>query len=98
MASELKSQGIRIESQVRLIALSVSRLNHKTHKEHYSVKEFAHLANLSDYTVRQACRVGRLRATKALSGRGRRKEWRISHAEYVRYQAEGLLGGSGDSK
>lgn len=94
----LDARVARIESAVKDIGRSASRLNHKTPKDHYSTREFAALANLTAYTVREACRTGRLKATKTRSGRGDRKEWRISHAEYLRYQAEGLLGGSDDPK
>lgn len=60
-------------------------------KEFYAVEEFAKLVDLSPYTVREHCRLRRLRAEKAACGRGNIPEWRIPHAELVRYRSHGLL-------
>ena len=45
----------------------------------------------SPYTVRQYCRHKRIRAEKQHCGRGRSKEWKISHQEIIRVKGEGLL-------
>lgn len=62
-------------------------------KEWYTTIEFAALKGVekANYTVREWCRWGRVNAVKAKCGRGIDGEWRISHAEYVRYLNEGLL-------
>jgi hypothetical protein len=60
-------------------------------KEFYSVEDFAELVDLAPYTVREHCRLGRLNAQKAAFGRGGVQEWRIPHAELVRYRNFGLL-------
>ena len=60
-------------------------------KEFYTVEEFAKLVDLAQYTVREHCRLGRLRAEKAACGRGNIPEWRIPHGELVRYRSHGLL-------
>lgn len=60
-------------------------------KEYYTVEEFSKLADLAPYTVREHCRLGRLRAEKGACGRGTTLEWRISHTELVRYRNHGLL-------
>ena len=60
-------------------------------KEFYTVEEFGKLVELSSYTVREHCRLGRLQAVKAAGGRGGIPEWRIPHAELVRYRSHGLL-------
>lgn len=60
-------------------------------KELYSVEEFAEIIKRSPYTVREWCRLGRVRATKTQSGRGGIAEWRIPHEELIRYRNEGLL-------
>lgn len=60
-------------------------------KEFYTVEEFGKLVELSPYTVREHCRLGRLQAIKAAGGRGNTTEWRIPHTELVRYRNYGLL-------
>lgn len=60
-------------------------------KDFYSVEEFGKLVALAPYTVREHCRLSRLRAEKAACGRGNIPEWRIPHAELVRYRSHGLL-------
>jgi hypothetical protein len=63
----------------------------KPAKEFYSVAEIAALLGKAEFTAREWCRHRRLRAGKKRSGRGRAKEWAISHEELIRYQREGLL-------
>lgn len=60
-------------------------------KEYYTTLEVAHILRKKAYTVREWCRLGRVNAQKAFSGRGLDDEWRISHDELVRIQNEGLL-------
>ena len=60
-------------------------------QEAYSTKEFAERIGLSEWTVRNYCRLGRLRARKKKSGRGLHPEWAIEHTELERYRREGLL-------
>ncbi|HEV3436527.1 MAG TPA: hypothetical protein VG122_04155 [Gemmata sp.] len=60
-------------------------------REFYSVEEFAQLLGKAVFTVREWCRLGRIRAEKRLSGRGAFPAWCISHDEWLRYQREGLL-------
>jgi hypothetical protein len=60
-------------------------------REWYSVEEFARIAGRSEFTCREWCRLGRLKAEKRLSGRGAYPAWVISHEELLRYQREGLL-------
>ena len=75
----------RIDAAVRELA------ERRTVKESYSPAEVAQILNKKPYTVREWCRLGRLNATKALSGRGIDGEWRISREEILRWQKEGLL-------
>lgn len=60
-------------------------------KEHYTVEEFAELVRRECYTVREWCRLGRIRAAKKQSGRGKYPLWVIPHAEVLRYEKSGLL-------
>jgi hypothetical protein len=60
-------------------------------KEFYSISEAAKILRRRPYTVREWCRLGRVKGQKAHSGRGLDEEWRISHEELTRIQNEGLL-------
>lgn len=74
----------RIEQTLQLL------LTQKQTKEFYSTREVAELLNKAEFTVREWCRHGRVLAEKRMTGRGRSKEWMISHDEVVRIQNEGL--------
>lgn len=60
-------------------------------REFYTTEEFAHAVGKGEFTIREYCRLGRLRAAKRHSGRGAHTAWAISHEELQRYQREGLL-------
>ena len=60
-------------------------------RDYYDTAQFAALVGRSEFTVREWCRHGRLKAEKRLSGRGAIPSWSISHSEFQRYQREGLL-------
>ena len=60
-------------------------------KEYYSTQEVAKLLGKKPYTVREWCRLGRIRGEKANFGRGLDNEWRVSHEELERIRNEGLL-------
>lgn len=78
----------RLERIENLLALLVER---QQTKEHYSTDEFARLVNKAEFTVREWCRLGRIRAEKQRSGRGAHPAWVIAQSELLRYQKEGLL-------
>jgi len=60
-------------------------------REWYSVEEFARIVGRAEFTCREWCRHGRIRAEKKDSGRGAHPAWTISHKELLRYQREGLF-------
>lgn len=63
----------------------------RTRREWYTVEEAAALLHRRPFTVREWCRLRRVRADKRTSGRGLSREWRIHHDELVRIQNEGLI-------
>ena len=60
-------------------------------KEWYSTAEVAAVLRRAEFTVREWCRLGRVRAEKKKCGRGPSSEWIVSHAELTRVRNEGLL-------
>jgi len=75
----------RIESMVQTL------VDRQQVRDHYTTAELAKVVDRAEFTVREYCRLGRLRATKRGSGRGLHAEWAIAHDELLRYQREGLL-------
>jgi hypothetical protein len=62
-----------------------------TTKESYSPSEAATLLDKRPYTVREWCRLGRIRAKKRPCGRGVAPEWEILQEEIERIKSHGLL-------
>ena len=83
--SEIRDQLNRIEAAVQ------SLLQDHAPKEWYSTSEVAAVLRKADYTVREWCRLGRVRATKKPYARGAHTEWLIGHEELTRIRNEGLL-------
>jgi excisionase family DNA binding protein len=75
----------RIESAIKGL------LERQQAKDWYTTEEAAKALGKSEYTVREWCRLGRVRAEKKGSGRGKYQSWVISHDELLRIQREGLL-------
>jgi hypothetical protein len=63
----------------------------RTRKDWYTTEEVGEILDRDPYTVREWARLGRIRAEKRAGGRGRAKEWVVSHEELVRIQNHGLL-------
>ena len=78
----------RLERIEGMLATLVKR---QTVKDWYSTDEVARLVGKAEFTVREWCRLGRIRAEKRLSGRGAFPAWVVSHQELTRYQRDGLL-------
>lgn len=75
----------RIESMLAVL------LDRETAKEWYTTEEFARTVGRAEFTVREWCRLGRVKAEKRQSGRGAYPQWVIPHAELLRYRRDGLL-------
>jgi hypothetical protein len=81
-----------VEERLEKIEAPLARLvERQTVRDWYATDEFARLVDKAEFTVREWCRLGRIRAEKRLSGRGSFPAWVISHTELLRYQREGLL-------
>lgn len=83
--SDHQDQLDRIESLLRFMADTQQR------KDWYSCEEFSRLVSLAPFTIRKYCRDGRLAAQKRGIRRGQADEWVLSHAEYLRFERDGLL-------
>ena len=75
----------RIEEALRIL------VSQKTVKEQYTTGEVAEIVGKAEWTIREHCRLGRIRASKRPCGRGNSLEWIISHEELERFRNEGLL-------
>ena len=60
-------------------------------RDWYTTEQVAQMVGKAEFTVREWCRHGRLKAEKRMSGRGAYPAWVVSHEELLRYQREGLL-------
>jgi hypothetical protein len=63
----------------------------RTIKDLYTTAEVAKITGKAEFTVREYCRLGRVRGEKLACGRGKHQAWVISHQELTRYRNEGLL-------
>ena len=82
----------RLDDRLAAIERTLSALvSQKKTKEWYTTAEVAELLDRAEFTVREWCRLGRVRAEKKKSGRGKAGEWIISHDELTRIGNEGLL-------
>ena len=75
----------------RIEAMLLELTQRQAVKEYYTPEEFARIVGREAFTCREYCRLGRIRAQKKASGRGKHAAWVIPHAELLRFQREGLL-------
>jgi len=75
----------------RIESLLAELVVQRTVKDWYSTAEVAKHLGRAEYTVREWCRQGRIRAKKKPCGRGKGGEWLVSHEEFMRLRNEGLL-------
>ncbi|HUY89406.1 MAG TPA: helix-turn-helix domain-containing protein [Pirellulales bacterium] len=82
----------RIESRLAAFQAAIAALlQREPAREWYTTEEFARAVGLSELTIREHCRLGRLGAVKRQSGRAPHRAWAISRRELLRYQQHGLL-------
>ena len=82
-----------LEEHLEKIEAMLVLLVQRQQREWYTTDQFAQLVGKAEFTVREWCRRGRLKAEKRMSGRGAHASWTICHEELQRYQREGLLRG-----
>ena len=82
--SEILTLLARIENKLDAIS------QEKRVQDYYSVAEFAERVERSEFTTREWCRLGRIKAVKRSCGRGRALEWMIPHEEWLRFMSHGL--------
>ena len=80
-----------LERLDKMEALLGELLRQRAVKDWYSTDEVAEILGKAKFTVREWCRLNRVRAQKRPCGRGRSREWMIAHAELERIQNEGLF-------
>lgn len=95
LIKQMKGDHSAILDEVKKISLAVQRLSEDaeraTQKEWYSPSEVAELLGKAPFTVREWCRLGRVKVRKRPTGRGDAKEWEISLEEVERIRNHGLL-------
>ncbi len=79
------------EHLLKIEAMLLALIERQAVKEWYTTEEFARTVGKAEFTVREWCRHGRVKAEKRNSGRGSSPAWVVSHQELLRYQREGLL-------
>ena len=80
-----------LERLDRIETALTTLLQLRTVKDFYSTDELAAILGKAEFTVREWCRRGRIRAQKRRSGRGKFQSWVVAHDELVRIQREGLF-------
>ena len=78
----------RLEKIESLLVVLVER---QQVREWYTTEEFARAVGKAEFTIREYCRLGRLKAEKRQSGRGAHPQWVLAHVELERYRRNGLL-------
>lgn len=91
-ASDIVAMLARLDE--RVAAVHELLIGQRAVKEWYTTAEVAAALGKAEYTVREWCRFRRVRAEKRACGRGRSREWVVSHEELARIRNEGLLPGS----
>lgn len=75
----------------RLARIEKLITDQKTIKDWYDTEAAGAYLGKAEFTVREWCRLGRIRAQKRRSVRGKHCAWVISRDELLRVEREGLL-------
>ena len=75
----------------KIEAMLVTLVERQQVREWYTTHEFARATGKAEFTIREYCRLGRLKAEKRQSGRGAHPQWVLSHATLEHYRRNGLL-------
>lgn len=75
----------------KIEAMLVVLVERQQVREWYTTQEFARAVGKAEFTIREYCRLGRLRGEKRQNGRGAYPQWVLSNAEMDRYRRNGLL-------
>lgn len=89
--AELTEPALDSQRLNRIETMVQSLLEQDSIKEWYNTAELAGLLGKAEFTVREWCRLGRIRAKKWAGGRGAHASWVVSHEELLRYRRDGLL-------
>lgn len=84
-------KGLLVERLERIEEKLDALIQHRVPQDYYSTSAVAKMLGKAEFTVREWCRLGRIEAEKRECGRGRAREWMISHDELQRIQCQGLL-------
>jgi hypothetical protein len=80
-----------LECLDRIEAALAALVARQVAQEWYSTAEVAAALSRAEYTVREWCRQGRIRAKKKPCGRGKGGEWLVSHDALTRLKNGGFL-------
>ena len=75
----------------KIEAMLIVLVERQAVRDWYTTHEFAKTVGKAEFTIREYCRLGRLRAEKRQSGRGAYPQWVLAQAELDRYRRNGLL-------
>ena len=82
----------QVAEELRLLKEMVGQLiERRTIKDWYSTAELAHELGKAEWTIRNYCRLSRIKSSRRSCGRGRSKQYMISHEELQRIRNEGFL-------
>lgn len=91
MMTDIDSRLKAIEqTQTTIVELLNTLVSRRIVKDWYSVEEIAERVDRTPYQVREWLRMRRMKGSKRMGGRGRHKEWTVSHEELGNYLNHGL--------